>query len=273
MKLPEFSVFVKPWPLPLAEVARKVKMLGLDGVELPVRPGFPVTPDNVGTALKEAARVFADHGLKIHSVAAELGEPVFAACADAGISLVRICVPIPEGRGYMETEDALKREYAAMVPLLTGYGVTVGIQNHCDRWVPNAMCIRHLLEGFSPEHFGAVWDACHSALTGEGPEFGIDIVWPYLKMVNLKNAFWRRANGPEAQSVQWRPYWTSGRQGLAPWPRVVRELAARDYQGPVCFTAEYSDTEAVDRLIAEDICYARGLFAAEYATAVQAQAN
>src|SRR5438132_1361386 len=81
----------------------------------------------------------------------------------------------------------------------------------------------------------------------------IDTIWPHLCMVNLKTAFWRRKTGPEAEHVQWRPYWTSGRQGLASWPRVAAELMRRGYSGVLCLTAEYSDEAAVNRLIAEDI--------------------
>jgi hypothetical protein len=42
---------------------------------------------------------------------------------------------------------------------------------------------------------------------------------------------------------------------------VAAELRRSGYDGTVCLTAEYSDTAAVDRLIAEDIVYARSLFA------------
>jgi hypothetical protein len=41
---------------------------------------------------------------------------------------------------------------------------------------------------------------------------------------------------------------------------VVAELKRRSYQGVVCLTAEYSDQASVDRLIAEDLAYARSLF-------------
>jgi len=80
-------------------------------------------------------------------------------------------------------------------------------------------------------------------------------------MVNLKNAYWRRTNGPEAEVAAYEPYWTSGRQGLCPWAEVAAELRRRDYRGTICLPAEYSDEAEVDRLIAADIAYARSLFA------------
>jgi sugar phosphate isomerase/epimerase len=122
------------------------------------------------------------------------------------------------------------------------------------------MGLRHLIERYDPRYIGAVWDAGHNALIGEDPEPALDIVWPHLCMVNLKNDFWRRATGPEAEHVRWKSYWTSGRQGLASWPRVAAELRRRGYTGVVCLTAEYSDEQAVDRLIAEDIAFAKSLW-------------
>ena len=61
----DFTVFTKPWTMPLPELAGFVKTLGFDGVELPVRPGYQVEPETVTEALPEAARILADHGLKI----------------------------------------------------------------------------------------------------------------------------------------------------------------------------------------------------------------
>ena len=66
--------------------------------------------------------------------------------------------------------------------------------------------------------------------------------------------------GPEATAA-YEAYWTSGPQGLCSWATVAAELHRRGYDGTVCLTAEYSDTGAVDRLIAEDIAYARSLLA------------
>jgi hypothetical protein len=80
-------------------------------------------------------------------------------------------------------------------------------------------------------------------------------------MVNLKNALWQRIQGPEAEYAEWRHYWTSGRQGLCVWPRVVDELKSRAYRGVVCLTAEYSDRDSVERLIAEDMAFVRSLLA------------
>lgn len=257
-----YAVFTKPWQsMPIPELGRFVKEMGFDAIELPVRPGFQVPPEKVSKGLPEAARQLSDCGVTIASVAGPTDEATIAACREAGVPIIRICVSIPPEEGYLEAEARLQREYDALVPLLARYGVTLGIQNHCDRCVANAMGLRHLIEKYDPKQIAAVWDAAHNALNGEDPELAIDIVWSHLCMVNLKNAFWRRVNGPEAEDVIWRPYWTTGRQGLASWPRVAAELKRRNWNGPLCLTAEYSDHAAVNRLIREDLAYAKALFA------------
>ena len=122
------------------------------------------------------------------------------------------------------------------------------------------MGIRHLIEDFDPKNFCAVLDQAHCGLNGEPPEYAIDIVWSHLRVANFKSAFWVRSNGPDAPEASWKKHWTTGRHGLAEWPRTVRELKKRAYAGDICLTAEYSDEGRVDALIAEDIGYIKQLF-------------
>jgi sugar phosphate isomerase/epimerase len=254
------TVFTKPWRFALPQLASHVAALGFDGVELPVRPGYPVTPDNVETMLPEAARILGEHGLKIASIAGPTDGRTLAACAAAHVPIVRVCVGLRPQEGYLEGEHRLQTEFDGLVPLLDRYGVTLGIQNHSGpRDICNAMGLRHLIARYDPRHIAAVWDAGHNGLEGEPPETALDIVWSHLTMVNLKSAYWRRKPVPEGAQADWEVYWTTGRDGRANWPRVAAELQQRLYTGVVCLTAEYSEEEAVDRLILEDLAFARAL--------------
>jgi sugar phosphate isomerase/epimerase len=201
-----FMVFTKPWRMPLPRLGAFVSSLGFDGVELPVRPGYQVEPEHVSRGLPEAAHVLADYGVTIGSVAGPTDEATIAACAEAGVPIIRICVGIPDDCGYLEYEAMLQREYDALVPLLDRYGVTLGIQNHYGRCIANALGIRSLIQKYDPKHIGAVLDPAHCALNGEVPALALDIVWSHLCLVNLKNAYWRRTNGPEAEVAAYEPY-------------------------------------------------------------------
>jgi sugar phosphate isomerase/epimerase len=252
------SVFTKPWKMPLRELGELVAGLGFEAIELPVRLGYQVEPESVWQ-LPMAARQLAESGVRIASVAGPTDEATIVACAEAGVPTIRTMVQIGLD-GYLESVARAQATFDALLPALEKWGVTVGVQNHCGRFVTNASGLRQLVERYDPQHVGVVWDAAHNALGGEEPELALDIVWSHLCLVNLKNAFWQRVNGPEAEYAEWRPYWTSGRQGLACWPRVAAELERRGYQGVICLTAEYDDHSAVDRLVAEDLAFARSLF-------------
>ena len=255
-----YSVFTKPWKeMSVPELAEHVRSLGFNGIEFPVRPGYQVEPDSVGKGLSALVERMAEFGVQVCSVAGPTDEATIAACAEAGVPTIRICVSIGQ-EGYMASEARLRQEYDALVPLLDRYGVRIGVQNHCGHDIANAMAIRHLIEDYDPRHLSIVWDAAHEALAGTEPELALDIAWSHLCMVNLKNGFWQRTNGPEAEHAVWKTYWTGGRHGLASWPRVAAELKRREYEGVVCLTAEYSDHDAVDRLIGEDIAFAKSLF-------------
>lgn len=256
-----YTVFTKPWKTKsLPELARFVRDLGFDGVELPVRPGFQVEPENITTGLPEAARIFADHGVRIGTLAGPTDEVTIAACAAAGVPIIRVCESIDRSVGYLATEKRLREGYDALIPTLDAHGVAIGVQNHCDFCVNNAMGLLHLLEGYDPKHVCAILDQAHNGLNGEPPELAIDIVWSHLRVANFKSAFWVRGNGPEAAEATWKPHWTTGRHGLAQWTRTVRELKKRAFEGDICLTAEYSDDEHVETLIAEDILYIKQLF-------------
>jgi sugar phosphate isomerase/epimerase len=198
--------------------------------------------------------------VKIFSIAGPTDPATIIACAEAGVPVIRTMASIAPGESYTEAEQRLRREYDALLPLLETHGVTIGVQNHCGRYVANAVGLRALLAGYDPRHVAAVWDAAHEALAGSAPDLALDAIWPHLCMVNLKNAYWQRANGPEAPYASWRHYWTGGSHGLCDWPQVVGELKSRAYHGVLCLTADYSDRDSVGRLIAADIALARSLF-------------
>ena len=266
---PKFTVFTKPWQRQnLDELSELVTGLGFDGVELPVRDGYQVTPDTIGSELPKAAAALGAHGLKIGSVATEVNERSIAACGDAGVPIIRTMVGIDLSVGYHQTELEIRKRWDSLIPALDRFGVAIGVQNHYGFMIGSAIGIMHLIEGYDPRHVGAVLDPAHCGLDGEPDKMAIDIVWSHLLLVNLKSAFWVRRTGPEYDDVKWRSYWSNGHQGLTSWPTVAAELQRRGYTGDICLPAEYSDPDGHDQkmgdgvvpLVRDDLQFARSLF-------------
>jgi sugar phosphate isomerase/epimerase len=262
------TVFSKPWPeKSIEELADFLADVGFDGVELPVRPNFQVTPETVSQELPRAARVFEQRGLKIQSVAGPENEETIAALGDAGVPILRVMAKIDMSKGYAKCTEEHRSRWRTLLPALEKHGVTIGVQNHADYYVGSAVGLVQILDGFDTKLVGAVLDPAHCGLDGEPDDMAIDIAWPVLVMVNLKSAFWKMKGGLESGDLEWEKHWTTGRYGITSWPRVVSELKERGYKGAYCLTAEYRGWEAradltgdaVDPLIADDLAYAKSL--------------
>lgn len=256
----EFAVFTKPWPQDgTSDLAGHVSSMGFDAAEVPVRPGFQVEPKDAAGKLTELVATFADHGVRIASIASSLEEPIFAACQAAGVGVIRVMAPIARG-DYAGSEQRVQRAIGNAAPLCERYGVRVGVQEHYGDYVSSSPALRAFLKNLDPRLVGAVWDSAHDAIAGVPPETGLDALWDRLIMVNLKNACYKRISGNAGMSAEWEVEFTSGREGLASWPRIVSVLRRKSYSGTVCLTAEYSAAEEVDRLCKEDLAYVKELF-------------
>ncbi len=261
------TVFTKAWKCSIPALGEILASLGVDGLELPVRPGFPVSPDNMQEELPKAVTALQRFGLKIYSIAGSVDEATVAACGAAGVPIIRTMMRVDVKKGYRRSVDEQREQYERLIPALDKHGVTIGVQNHCDNFVTSAIGLVHAIGDFAPKHVGAVLDVAHCGLSGEPEAIAIDIAWPHLIMVNLKNGFRMRLNGPEAAQARWRTWWTTGRHGFASWPKTAAALQERGYTGPLCLSAEYTNPEggdvvedAVLPMIREDVELARSLF-------------
>ena len=71
--------------LSLPDLAEHIKSLGFDLIELPVRPGFQVEPDNIERDLPAAVRLLGEHGVRVLNVTTDVpldDERLYSACAE-----------------------------------------------------------------------------------------------------------------------------------------------------------------------------------------------
>ena len=249
------TVFTKPWTEPMDALAEKVAALGVQGVELPIRPGYQVQPDDVTATLPIAAKALAAHNLTINSVAAPLEPDIIKACGDAGIPLVRSMVGIDLTKaGYAETIDQHRRLWDSLLPDLDAAGVTIGIQNHSGDNVGSAIGLYHLIEPYDPKHVCAILDMAHSAIAGEPVELAVDLLWRRMRgLVNFKAAFRERINGPEEEEAEYRTHWTTAAHAAYSWRKLVAVVLGRGFEGAFCLPAEYSDPAGAPQRMGDDV--------------------
>lgn len=256
------GAFTKPWPkeaLSLEELGSLLYTMGFSGVEFCVREGYQVEPTDAHKGLKEIVKVMKEYGIKVTSIGSDTTENIFSACSEAGIPIVRTLAGLDLSKGYKGAFEEAKRKIEAVIPLCEKYKVKLGIQHHFGPMISHSMELYQLIKDYDPDYVGAIWDSAQSALAGEEPEQGLDIIWPYLCQVNLKNVFYMRTSGPESDA-KWTRYFTTGRQGLASWDRIAGYLTEKNYKGPVILTHEYTNQKEINSLLEQDICYAKKLF-------------
>src|SRR4051794_5304094 len=116
----KFAVFVKPWKqMSVVEVGEHVRKLGFQWIELPVRPGFACTPENIEQDLPKTVKTLAELGVNVLNVTVALpldDERLYAACAAADIRMNRVI--FSRGKlGYWEAEANARRQLDAAMPL------------------------------------------------------------------------------------------------------------------------------------------------------------
>ncbi|MDR1024249.1 MAG: sugar phosphate isomerase/epimerase [Treponema sp.] len=272
-----FSVFTKPWKKdPLEELGARVRDMGFDAVEYPLRDGYQVEPSEGAAGIVRLVKTLGKAGVAVTSLAAGIdvhtvdgkgevagvNEAVFAGCGEAEIPVIRICQSFNRELGFHENMDALRRKYDRILPFCQKFGVTLGVQMHYGPAdIANSYDSYILLKDYDPAYIAAVWDAGHSGLAGEAPRYALDCLWNNLCMVNFKAAYWRRTNeSATAEEAQWGADWVPGAQGMGSWKDAVAYLKQRGYRGTVCLPAEYSDESRVDEYARDDLKYIKKLF-------------
>ena len=199
------------------------------------------------------ARIFAERGLQIRSIAGPIDELTIAACGDAGVPIIRICCAIDMSVGYLASLDRYRRQFDALVPTLDRFGVAIGVQNHYGTHVGSAAGTLHLIEKYERKHVCAVLDMAHCSVDGEPTAMAVDIVKERLNgLVNFKSAFHLRANGPEEEAV-YKVHWTTARHSGYSWRELVQCLKAIGFEGALCLPAEYSDPSGKGQRMGDDV--------------------
>lgn len=228
------------------------KETGLDGFDLAVRPGFPVTPDNVKTELPRAAKVFKDAGLIIGLVtgptnlndpSSRVAQELFDACGAAGVPAIKL--------GYFsyDTKHSFDAQLAEARRRLSGFArlaektkVRACYHTHSGAYLGNnAAGLRLLLQDMDPHHVGAFLDTGHTAINGGPIRMELELARPWLTLIAIKDMTW------EKRSDGWRSHVVPAGEGMVRWPDVAAGLKACKFNGTISLHGEYETTDLETR--------------------------
>jgi sugar phosphate isomerase/epimerase len=244
--------------LSVGDLGAKARALGFDGLDIIVRPGHPVNPDNVATALPAAVALWKKEGLvcplattpvTLVDPAAPEVEPLYAGCAAAGVLRVKIgFFPFKAGDDYWELVEAARRALAGFARVGERYGVRTVYQVHSGPVLgSNCAGLMHLLQGLDPRWVGAYPDLGHMVLDGEDYLMGLAMIREYLSIVGLKDA--HHAPQPAGSEPPYIPRFVKLGSGAVNWRRALGALKALGYDGDFSVHTEYDFDEYIIRQV------------------------
>jgi sugar phosphate isomerase/epimerase len=235
--------------LPIPALGELVRGFGLDGLDLCVRPGYPVNPENAPETLPIAAQEMARQGLHIPMVTGSLdltrpddptAETMLRAMDAAGVRLLKLGYVFwdPFAQDYWSEVDRMRRALEGWQALARTYGVKVCYHTHSMRCLGmNASALMHLLAGFDPRWIGAFIDPVHFVIEGEEFAVGANMTRTYLSVASIKDVLLTRGERDGHSTIEYEV--VSCGTGMVDFDNMFRALRHFHFDGPLTVHCEF----------------------------------
>ncbi len=238
-----FCLFSKHLPqLDWTSLAKRVKEAGFDGVDLTVRPGGHVLPENAARDLPRAVNAIRSEGVQVPMITTALtssddpaAEPILATAGGLSIPYYK---PGYYHYAYNDIRSELRKageELRQLVALGARHRVQLGFHNHAGYLGAPVWDADRVLGDLDPKWAGFYFDVRHAVAEGgdAGWKIAFLLVASRLKMIAVKDFYWER--GPAG----WRQVNCPLGEGMVDWKAYCSLLAAAGFQGPVSVHLEY----------------------------------
>ncbi|MCC7495296.1 MAG: sugar phosphate isomerase/epimerase [Fimbriimonadaceae bacterium] len=241
-----FTKHLQEWPL--EQACAKVKAMGFDGLDLTVRGGGYVLPEDAPTGLPAAVQVAAGAGLGVPMLTTNItaADPVsvqlMQTAAQCGIRELKLGYWTYRKFGeYRPALDDAKVKLAGIAQAAAAAGVRVNLHIHSNNFITaNPAIVWWLLQDLDPAAVGAYADPGHMVIEGGKDVWrqGLELLGPRINLVAIKAMAWRY-NPTVGRSGQWQDKMVPLPQGMVDWAAVWRCLAALGFDGTVSLHSEY----------------------------------
>ncbi|MGW8317099.1 MAG: sugar phosphate isomerase/epimerase family protein [Bacteroidales bacterium] len=241
--LPRICFFSKhlQW-LDYGEMAVLVRNIGFTGIDLTVREGGHVLPEQVRQDLPLAVRKIRDEGLEVPMITTGITDPedpvtwqVLETAGKLGIPLYR-----PGWFQYREGEAVtgqLKHaadQLAKLQRINRDNQIAASYQNHAGSYIGSSgWDLLRIIEGLDPQWTGVQFDIRHAMV--EGPEswpYILELLAPYINSLDIKDFTWGGSGGISPVNVPLG-------QGLVPFEEYFGMLNRLGIEADMSLHLEY----------------------------------
>ncbi len=253
----DVSIFSKHLQfLDYKDVASVSKDIGFDGVELSVRNGGHVLPENVAEDLPRAVTAIKEAGLHADLIVSGIKElnplarTVLETAASQGVKSYRMgYLRYPETGTIPEALEHFNGQTKELAEFNKNLGIQGCHQNHNGTGVgSNVWELWQLLKGTEQEAMGAQYDIYHAVVEGgrSWPN-GVRLLEKRIANIVIKDFRWEEIDG------EWKVYKTPLGEGMVDFDRYFKILKGFGINVPVALHYEYDlfGAERGNRDIAE----------------------
>ncbi len=253
-KKPQVCIFSKHLQfLDYEQLAKTCKEVGLDGVDMPVRKGGHVLPENVKTDLPKAVAAVRKQGLEVPMITTKLvdgddpdAHPILEAASKLGIKYFRV-----GGQKYDTDGDILPQlakftgQLRRLAKVAEKYDMTAGYHNHSGmRNVGGSIWdLYRMIEEVGSDNFGSNFDVGHVTVEGSYGSWQTNsrLMAPKVKMMAVKD--YVTGEGP-------KPVWVPLGEGRVEIVEILSIMRKSGFHGPISIHIEYK-VESDDAMIEE----------------------
>ena len=274
----EICVFSKHFQeLDADALGKTMKDLGVDGVDLTVRPGGHVEPEKVKEDLPRFKDALDKHGIAISMISTgintvnQVNSDIIKKAGELGIKYLKMGYWVYKGFGnYLQQEKEVKGILSELEPIFKDNKVKAGLHTHSGTFMGlNANYVLRLIQDRDPDVYGVYYDTGHETLEGgaQGWAMNLDLVQDRIIMVAVKSMNWFHMGNVDDKAKGWTWRTVPLETGMADIGAMLGILKQTGYDGLYSLHSEYQGpfswrnlkTDEVIEQTRKDLAYFRKL--------------
>jgi sugar phosphate isomerase/epimerase len=226
-------------------MARLASEIGFTGIDLTVRSGGHVQPENAKRDLPEAVGRIRDEGLEVPMITTGITDPEDPDTMRILETAGKLNIPIyrtgwyryQKGTGVEEQLMQAAKKLGILQEVNRSTNMTASYQNHAGDYMGSSgWDLLRMIEGLDPRWIGVQFDIRHAMV--EGPESWpiiLELLAPYINSIDIKDFTWVSAEGGTGQeaTIQNVPLG----KGLVPFETFFQQIKELDIR--VDFSVHY----------------------------------
>jgi L-ribulose-5-phosphate 3-epimerase len=229
--------------LDFQEMAEVAAAAGFDGVDLTVRPGGHISPEQVEEQLPRAVQAIREAGLiapmvttAITSSTDPLTVRILKTAVDLGIGTYRLgYFDYDQQAGVAASLPGIKRQLTDLAVHNQQLGIHGAYQNHSgSRFGAPVWDIWEAVHDLDPAWMGCQYDLMHAVAEGGNSWIlGLDLLQKHVKSLAIKDFYWSKTDNG------WQEVVTPLGEGMCNWQEFFRRLQGYGFSGPISLHFEY----------------------------------